>query len=55
MSEIIDRFKTLVKRAKIEEASDIHLCVGHEPIFRITGQLLPLPDEKNFPLKTLKY
>jgi twitching motility protein PilT len=54
MSEIIDRFKTLVKRAKIEEASDIHLCVGHEPIFRITGQLLPLPDEKKLSAEDLE-
>lgn len=54
MVEIIDRFKNLVKRAKTEEASDIHLCVGHEPIFRITGQLLSLPDEKKISAEDLE-
>ncbi len=42
---MIKRFENLVKRAKLLEASDIHLSVGQPPIFRITGQLVPLEDE----------
>lgn len=41
----LERFQNLVKRAKLKEASDIHLCVGHRPIFRVTGQLISLTDE----------
>lgn len=42
---ILERFQNLVKRAKLEGASDIHLCAGHEPILRITGQLVPLTED----------
>lgn len=46
MIEIVSRFEKLVKQAKISEASDIHLSVGRPPIFRITGQIIPLEDEE---------
>jgi len=45
MIEIVNRFEKLVKRAKTSEASDIHLGMGRPPIFRITGQIIPLEDE----------
>ncbi len=46
MIEIVSRFEKLVKQAKISEASDIHLGVGRPPIFRVTGQIVPLEDEE---------
>ena len=46
MIEIVSRFEKIVKQAKISESSDIHLGVGRPPIFRVTGQIVPLEDEE---------
>lgn len=38
--------KTLLDTTVKEEASDLDICVGHKPNIRITGQLVPLGQEK---------
>jgi len=38
--------KKLLKIVIDEEASDLHISVGHRPTLRITGQLIPLLKEK---------
>lgn len=37
-----EEIETLIMRALSEGASDIHLTVGHYPMFRISGDLVPL-------------
>jgi len=41
---ILDKFENWLKQALAAEASDIHFTVGHPPILRIVGQLIPLPE-----------
>lgn len=38
--------KKLLETVLNEEASDLHISVGHKPTLRITGQLIPLAKEK---------
>lgn len=38
--------KKLLETVLSEEASDLHISVGHKPTLRITGQLIPLAKEK---------
>ncbi|MEI7424792.1 MAG: PilT/PilU family type 4a pilus ATPase, partial [Candidatus Staskawiczbacteria bacterium] len=44
--EYLDYFKKLLDIAVIQEASDLDISVGHAPNIRITGQLVPLSQEK---------
>ena len=44
--EYLEYFKKLLDIAVSEEASDIDISVGHAPNIRITGQLVPLSQEK---------
>jgi len=39
--------KKLLETVLQEEASDLHISVGHKPTIRVTGQLIPLTKEKN--------
>ncbi len=40
------QLKRLLEKVFKEEASDLHISVGHRPTLRITGQLIPLAKEK---------
>ena len=40
------KLKKLLQIALKENASDLHISVGHSPIFRITGKLIPLLKEE---------
>lgn len=40
------QLKKLLGKVLEEEASDLHISVGHQPTLRITGQLIPLAKEK---------
>ena len=44
--EYLEYFKKLLDAAVSEEASDLDISVGHVPNIRITGQLVPLSQEK---------
>ena len=44
--EYLEYFKKLLDIVVKEEASDLHISVGHVPNIRITGQLVPLSQEK---------
>ena len=44
--EYLEYFKKLLDIAVSEEASDLDISVGHAPNIRITGQLVPLSQEK---------
>ena len=44
--EYLPYFKKLLDTVVAEEASDLDICVGHAPNIRITGQLVPLTQEK---------
>lgn len=43
---ILSKFENWLKQALAAEASDIHVTVGHPPILRVTGQLIPLKGEE---------
>lgn len=36
----------ILEEAVVQQASDIHICVGHPPILRIAGRLVPLLKEQ---------
>lgn len=44
--DYLDYLKKLLDIAVKEEASDLDISVGHVPNIRITGQLVPLSQEK---------
>ncbi|MGD0576975.1 MAG: PilT/PilU family type 4a pilus ATPase [Candidatus Staskawiczbacteria bacterium] len=44
--EYLEYFKKLLDTVVSEEASDLDISVGHAPNIRITGQLVPLSQEK---------
>lgn len=44
--EYLNYIKKLLDIAVNQEASDLDICVGHAPNIRITGQLIPLSQEK---------
>lgn len=44
--DYLNQVKKLLKIVIEEEASDLHISVGHRPTLRITGQLIPLAKEK---------
>ena len=44
--EYLNYLNKLLDTAVKEEASDLDICVGHAPSIRITGQLVPLTQEK---------
>ena len=46
MTNYSEKLKQLLSLVIQEEASDLHLSVGHAPTFRITGNLIPLVKEK---------
>ncbi len=43
----IAKLKTLLSQTIKQQASDLHLSVGHPPIIRITGRLVPLSRKGN--------
>ncbi|MBU4204591.1 PilT/PilU family type 4a pilus ATPase [Patescibacteria group bacterium] len=44
--DYLNQIKKLLAIVLEEEASDLHISVGHRPTLRITGQLIPLAKEK---------
>ncbi len=45
------QLKELLKLTVKEQASDLHISVGHPPVLRIAGRLVPLLKEKKFSSK----
>ncbi|MBX4200954.1 type IV pili twitching motility protein PilT, partial [Candidatus Parcubacteria bacterium] len=45
--EYLQTLKQMLDVAIKEEASDLLISVGHPPMIRVTGQLLPVLSEKN--------
>jgi len=46
MSNYVSQLKKLLELTIKEQASDLHLSVGHSPVMRIAGRLIPLLKEK---------
>ena len=46
MADYQEKLKRLLELTIKEQASDLHLSVGHPPVLRIAGTLLPLVREK---------
>lgn len=44
MVPVPEKLKNWLNQARAAEASDIHFTIGHPPILRVTGRLLPLPE-----------
>ena len=42
MPNYINQLKELLEKTVKEQASDLHISVGHPPILRIAGRLVPL-------------
>lgn len=51
MSSYQEELKKFIEIATKTEASDLHFSVGHPPILRINGGLLPIPKEKKLSQK----
>lgn len=48
MPNYITQLKELLELTVKEQASDLHISVGHPPVLRITGRLVPLIKRKKF-------
>src|SRR3989344_5452358 len=44
--DYLQTFKKILSMTIEQEASDLLISIGHPPVIRITGQLIPLIDEK---------
>src|SRR3989344_4240671 len=44
--DYLQNFKKILDQTLSEQASDLLISVGHPPVIRITGQIVPMPNEK---------